>query len=65
MFTKSRKSMLSWADSRVLIYSTLFLLCALISALGASSFGVAVFLPCAVAIEFVLRTRCDVEEGDG
>jgi len=64
MFLKSRKSLLSLVDNRVLVYSTLFLVCALISALTPGNIGLAVFLPCAFMIEYVIRTRCDADEDE-
>jgi hypothetical protein len=42
---------LGWANDRVLIYSALFLACALINALGAETLAVLAFLPVAVAVE--------------
>ena len=43
------------ADNLVLMYSALFLLCALMSVLGAGALGALVFLPAAVISELLAR----------
>ncbi len=55
MITVNRKRGLIRADDRVLMYSVLFLVCALMSVVGAGALGALVFLPAAVIVEFVLR----------
>jgi hypothetical protein len=55
MLTTHTKSGLGRSDDRVLMYSALFLVCAMISALGAGALGALAFLPAAVIIEAVSR----------
>ena len=50
------------ADNRVLMYSVLFLLCALMSVLGAGALGALVFLPAAVIAEFLARISPKISE---
>lgn len=56
------KGGLGWANNRVLIYSALFLACALINALGAEIMAVLAFLPAAVAVEL---TAAGTEKPEG
>ena len=51
MIMGSRRSILSRGNDRVLIHSTLFLVCALISAMGAGFLAALAFLPAAGAVE--------------
>jgi hypothetical protein len=55
MITVNRKRGRIRADNRVLMYSVLFLLCALMSVLGAGALGALVFLPAAFIAELVAR----------
>ena len=59
MLTISGKNGLSRADDRVFIYSALFLLCPILSAIGLGTVGAMAFLPAAVIIEFALRRERD------
>jgi len=51
MVLKDRRLRLYRADDLMLIYAALFLVCAVISALGGGWLGVACFVPVAVIIE--------------
>ena len=51
MVLKDRRVRLLRADDLMLIYAALFLVCAVISALGAGWLGVACFVPVVVIIE--------------
>ncbi len=55
MVIRDRRTVIPPADDHVLIYAALFLVCALMSALGGGLLGVACFVPVAVVIELVLR----------
>lgn len=51
MLTMNRKGLIGQGGDRTIIYSGLFLVCALLSALGAGSLGALAFIPAAVAVE--------------
>lgn len=53
MVLKDRRVRLYRADDLMLIYAALFLVCAVISALGGGWLGVACFVPVAVIIELM------------
>ena len=55
MSVKPRRSVFGRGDEHVLIYAALFLVCALLSALGASLVGVLAFLPAVIAVEALMR----------
>ena len=59
MIVASRRSVWRRADHRVLIYTALFFICALMSALGAGDAGVLAFLPAAAVIEITTGFRRD------
>lgn len=63
MIVATRNSVWRRADSRVLVYSALFFICALLSALGAGDVGVLAFLPAAAVIEITSRFRRDATHG--
>ena len=65
MLTTHRKSGLSRSDDRVLMYSVLFLLCAMMSALGSGALGALAFLPAAVIVELVARFGHSWRQGLG
>ena len=65
MLTTHRKSGLRRSDDRVLMYSVLFLLCAMMSALGAGALGALAFLPAAVIVELVARFGHKWRQGFG
>jgi hypothetical protein len=57
MVKVSRKGRMNWADDRILIYSALFLICALMNAIGGGVVGFVAFLPAALMIELVARNK--------
>ena len=65
MLIRSGKNGLSRADDRVLIYSALFLVCALMSAIGMGTLGAMAFLPAAVIIEFALGFGVNTDSESG
>lgn len=53
MSVKPRKSILGHSDDRVLVHATLFLVCALLSAVGLGAVAFWAFLPAAAALEIL------------
>ncbi|MEP1472548.1 MAG: hypothetical protein ABJK25_16375 [Halieaceae bacterium] len=57
MIMRERGVLLAPADDHVLIYAALFMVCALMSALGGGWLGIASFVPAAIVIEIALGWR--------
>ncbi len=55
MATKMRRNVMGYLDDRALIYAALFLICALLSALGAGILALASLLPAAAVVELLSR----------
>ena len=55
MVIRDRRAVMAPADDHVVIYAALFLVCALLSALGGGWLGVACFVPVAIVMELALR----------
>lgn len=55
MRLKMRRSVMGKADDRVLIYSALFLVCALLSAAGAGVLGLLSLLPAIAVVELIAQ----------
>jgi hypothetical protein len=53
MTTKPRKQVLGHSDNRVIIHAALFLVCALLSALGVGALAFWCFIPAAVLFELL------------
>ena len=54
MIMKERGVLLALADDHVLVYAALFMVCALMSALGGGWLGIASFVPAAIVIELAM-----------
>lgn len=55
MIAKRREKGLDFGDDHIVVYAGLFLVCALMSALGGGWLGVLCFVPAAIALEFIQR----------
>ncbi len=53
MITKQQDKLLAFDDAHIVIYAGLFLVCALISALGGGWLGMLCFVPAAIVLELV------------
>jgi len=52
------------ADGRIVKYSALFMVCALMSAVGGGVWGALAFMPAAIAVEIVSCTSASVSDED-
>ena len=55
MILKQQVKILDFGDDHTVVYAGLFLVCALISALGGGWLGVLCFVPAAIALELMQR----------
>ncbi|MFT6285361.1 MAG: O-antigen ligase [Halieaceae bacterium] len=55
MIVKRQEKVLDFGDDHIVVYAVLFLVCALISALGGGWLGVLCFVPAAIALELIQR----------
>ena len=53
MISKQRQNVLDFGDDHIVIYAGLFLVCALISALGGGWLGVLCFVPAVIVLELL------------
>ncbi len=52
------------ADNRIVAYSALFMVCALMSAVGGGAWGALAFMPAAFAVEIASRSCADSPDDD-
>ena len=64
MFNASRRARIPRADNRIVAYSALSMVCALMSAVGGGAWGALVFMPAAVAVEIASRSCADLSNDD-
>lgn len=64
MFNLSRRVRLPRADNRIVAYSALFMICALMSAVAGGAWGALAFMPAAVAVEIASRNCADASNDD-
>jgi len=64
MIIKDRGALLAPADDHVLVYAALFMVCALMSALGGGWLGIGAFVPAAIVIELALGWQRLFGEGE-
>ncbi|MFT4822511.1 MAG: hypothetical protein ACJASY_001361 [Halioglobus sp.] len=55
MLSSSRRLRVTRTDGRIVTYSALFMVCALMSAVGGGAWGALAFMPAAVAMEIASR----------
>ena len=64
MLNVSRRTRIPKADDRIVAYSALFMVCALMSAVGGGAWGALAFMPAAVAVEIASRSCADSSDND-
>lgn len=64
MLSESRRLTVTKTDGRIVIYSALFMLCALLSAVGGGAWGALAFMPAAVVVEIASRGSAGSSDDD-